>query len=67
VQAASPELSGDPVEIRLKGSDTPVMLQIISRAPELLLVRPDFAIQYRMGNRSEAMLTLDAARADLKD
>ena len=67
VQAANPEQSGDLIEIRLKGKETPVRLQIISRKPELVLVRPDYGIQYRMGNRSEAMLTLDAAKADVKD
>jgi len=67
VQAANPEQSGDLIEIRLKGKETPVRLQIISRKPELVLVRPDYGIQYRMGNRSEAMLTLDAAKVDVKD
>ena len=67
VQAANPEQSGDAIEIRLKGKETPVRLQIISRKPELVLVRPDYGIQYRMGNRSEAMLTLDAAKADVED
>jgi hypothetical protein len=67
VQAANPEQSGDAIEIRLKGKEAPVRLQIISRKPELVLVRPDYGIQYRMGNRSEAMLTLDAAKADVED
>jgi hypothetical protein len=67
IQAANPEQSGDAIEIRLKGKETPVRLQIISRKPELVLVRPDYGIQYRMGNRSEAMLTLDAAKADVED
>jgi hypothetical protein len=67
VQAANPELSGEEVEIRLGDSTEPVVFQIISRGPELTLVRPDYGLQYRMGNRSEAMLTLDAAEADIKD
>jgi hypothetical protein len=67
VQAADPDKAGEPVEVLFEGSDTPVMFQIISREPELVLVRPDYGIQYRMGNRSEAMLTLDAAKADVKD
>jgi hypothetical protein len=67
VQAADPAKAGEPVEVLLEGSDTPVSFQIISREPELVLVRPDYGIQYRMGNRSEAMLTLDAAKADVKD
>jgi hypothetical protein len=67
VRPASPEVSGEPVEITLRGSDKPIIFQIISRSPELVLVRPGYGIQYRMGNRSEAMLTLDAAAADIKD
>ena len=67
IQPASPELAGDPIEIQLQGDDNPVTLQVISREPELILARPDYGIQYRMGNRSEAMLTLDAAEADVKD
>lgn len=67
VQAADPDLSGEPVRIQLEGDAAPIVLQIISREPDLLLVRPDYGIQYRMGNRSEAMLTLDAASADIKD
>jgi len=67
VQAADPDKDGEPVEVLLEGSDTPVSFQILSREPDLVLVRPDYGIQYRMGNRSEAMLTLDAAKADVKD
>jgi hypothetical protein len=67
VQPANPERSGDLVQIQLQGNDSPVTLEIISREPELILARPEYGIQYRMGNRSEAMLTLDAAKADLKD
>ncbi len=67
IQPANPELTGEPVQIQLQGDEAPVTLQIISREPELLLVRPDYGVQYRMGNRSEAMLTLDAAKADVAD
>jgi hypothetical protein len=67
VQAADPDQSGEPVRIQLEGDPAPIVLQILSREPDLLLVRPDYGIQYRMGNRSEAMLTLDAANADIKD
>ena len=67
IQPANPELAGDPVQIQLQGEEAPITLQIISREPELILARPDYGIQYRMGNRSEAMLTLDAAAADVKD
>lgn len=67
VQAADPDKAGEPVEVQLEGSDTPLEFQIVSRKPDLVLVRPDYGIQYRMGNRSEAMLTLDAAKADVED
>jgi len=67
IQPANPEQSGEPVEIHLQGQKEPVVLQVISRQPELVLSRPDWGIQYRMGNRSEALLTLDAANADVKD
>jgi len=67
IQVANPEDSGEPVRIRLQGSDQPIVFQIIKRQPGLVLVRPDYAIQYLMGNRAEAMLTLDAAAADVKD
>lgn len=66
IQPADPAQAGDEVEIRLQGGET-VDFQVISRQPELVLSRPDWGIQYRMGNRSEAMLTLDAASADVKD
>jgi hypothetical protein len=67
IQPANPEQSGEPVEIRLQGQTKPVVLQIISRQPELVLSRPDWGIQYSMGNRSEALLSLDAASADVED
>jgi hypothetical protein len=67
LQPADPEQAGDVVEIQLKGQPDPVELQIISREPELVLSRPAWGIQYRMGSRSEALLTLDAAEADIRD
>lgn len=67
IQPADPGQSGEVVEIRLRDQAEPVELQIISRQPELVLSRPAWGIQYRMGNRSEALLTLDAATADIRD
>ncbi len=67
IQPADPEQAGEPVEIRLQGESTAAQFQIIQRQPELILSRPAWGIQYRMGNRSEALLDLDAASADLKD
>jgi hypothetical protein len=67
IQPANPELAGEPVEIHLHDNPEPIVLQIIARQPALVLARPDWGIQYRMGNRSEALLTLDAAKADIRD
>lgn len=67
IQPANPEQTGEPVEIHLHDNPEPVTLQIIARQPALVLARPDWGIQYRMGNRSEALLTLDAAKADIRD
>jgi hypothetical protein len=67
VQAGNPELDGEPVDISLAGAAQPVRFLIIAREPELILARPDYGIQYRMGNRAEALLTLDAAESDSKD
>jgi hypothetical protein len=67
IQPANAELDGEPVNISLANETSPVQLLIIARDPELILARPDYAIQYRMGSRSKAMLTLDAAQADSKE
>ena len=67
IQPANTEQDGEPVEISLANEMPPVQLLIIARDPELILARPDYGIQYRMGSRSEAMLSLDAAQADVKD
>jgi Domain of unknown function (DUF4340) len=67
IQPADPGQSGEEVTIGLRDRAEPVMLQVISRQPELVLSRPAWGIQYRMGNRSEALLTLDAASADVAD
>ena len=67
IQPANPAQDGEPVEISFTSNTPPVRLLIVARDPELVLARPDYGIQYRMGNRSEAMLSLDAAKADAKD
>ncbi len=67
VQPADPEQAGDAIGIRFRGETDTVQLQIVQRQPELILSRPAWGIQYRMGNRSEALLSLDAASADVKD
>jgi len=58
VQATDPGKTGEPVTLQLEGRDTPIRLQIIRRQPELVLARPDYGIQYVMGNRGKALLNL---------
>jgi hypothetical protein len=67
IQPASTELNGEVVETRFSNNATPVRLLIVARDPELILARPDYGIQYRMGVPGEAMLTLDAAPAAARD
>lgn len=67
IQPANPEQDGEPIKVSLANATSPVQFLIIARDSDLVLARPDYAIQYRMGNRSEAMLTLEAAQADIKD
>jgi len=67
IQPGDPALDGEPVEVTLAGVTEPVQFLIIAREPELVLARPDYGITYRMGNRAEALLTLDAAVADDRD
>lgn len=67
IQPANTDLDGEPIEISLANELPAVQFLIIARDPELILARPDYGIQYRMGSRSEAMLSLDAAQADIKD
>lgn len=57
VQAGNADAAGEPLEVRLEGSDTPVRFRIISREPDLVLARPGFGIEYHMGNLGKAMLT----------
>jgi hypothetical protein len=67
IQPASTELNGEVVETRFSNNATPVRLLIVARDPELILARPDYGIQYRMGIPGEVMLTLDAAPAAARD
>jgi len=60
VQAAEPGKPSETVKVRLNGNDTPVIFEIVSRKPSLIVARPDFGIQYQLGDRSAAMLELEA-------
>ncbi len=67
IQTASSGLDGEPVSVSLANDMPSVQLLIIARDPELVLARPDYGIQYRMGSQGEAMLTLDAVQTDTED
>jgi hypothetical protein len=67
IQPASTELDGEVVETRFSNNATPVRLLIVARDPVLILARPDYGIQYRLGVPGEALLSLDAAAAAAGD
>jgi hypothetical protein len=67
IQPASAGLDGEPVSIGLANDMPPVQLLIITRDPELVLARPDYGVQYRMGSHGKAMLAPDAVQADTRD
>ncbi len=67
IQPAGTELEGQTVSISLANDMPQVQFLIIARDPELVLARPDYGIQYRMGSHGEAMLALDAVQADARD
>ncbi|VAW75471.1 hypothetical protein MNBD_GAMMA13-1414 [hydrothermal vent metagenome] len=67
IQLADPGQDGEPVEVSIANRKSPIQFLVVKREPDLILARPDYGIQYHLGNRSEAMLTLDAAQADIKD
>ena len=51
---ASPK--GDPVTLHLAGQQQPIELVVTSRQPELVLARPAFGIEYRMGDMAARLL-----------
>ena len=51
--------SGESVTVRTRGSDAPLVLRIVSRKPDLILVRPDWGIQYQLpGSEADSLFTL---------
>lgn len=61
VRKAEPGAAGDTVSVELREPEQAVTLVIRSREPELVLVRPDYGIEYRLGDRSKEFLQLPAA------
>jgi len=65
IQTAGPAEGNETVEITLAGNAGSIKFLIASREPELVLVRPDFGIQYRMGNTSSKLLTLTPPETEM--
>jgi hypothetical protein len=64
IQTAEPGQSGEPVEISFSTPPDSVTLLIAEREPELVLVRPELGIQYRMGNITDTLLSLAEADSE---
>ena len=56
VQADSDTESAESVTLYTRDNDEPVRLQLVSRAPDLILARPDWGIQYHLSSGMEAGL-----------
>ncbi len=59
VRKADTSSDGEHITLQLAGQAQPVELIITSREPELVLARPAFGIEYRMGNIAARLLDLD--------
>jgi len=64
IQTADPVEANEFVEITLADNAGSIKYSIASREPELMLVRPDLGIQYRMGNAGSVLLTLTPPTAE---
>ena len=60
IQKMDAGLSGETISVTLAGQEKPVEFIIQERETELVLARPDFGIQYKLGNRSSDLLELAA-------
>lgn len=58
IQPVDGHAAGDSVTVTLAGHAEPVRFIIQSREPQLTLVRPDYGIQYSLGNRAADFLEL---------
>jgi hypothetical protein len=51
--------AGETITLHTRGSDEPLVLRILSRTPDLVLVRPDWGIQYQLpGSEADSLFTL---------
>ncbi|HFD79191.1 MAG TPA: hypothetical protein ENK05_02200 [Gammaproteobacteria bacterium] len=57
VRAADADIGGTPIEIGYQGGKV-LRLLLVAREPELLLARPDWGIEYRMGEDADFLLKL---------
>lgn len=58
IRADDQTASDVDIEIILDNPAQKVQLKIIARTPKLILLRPDYGIQYRMGDRAADLLAL---------
>jgi len=56
VREADASTQGDHITLHLDGQEQPVELVVTSRKPELVLARPAFGIEYRMGDMATHLL-----------
>ncbi|VAW80110.1 hypothetical protein MNBD_GAMMA15-1412 [hydrothermal vent metagenome] len=56
VRETEPSAVGETVFIHLVGQTKPIELVVIAREPELVLARPAFGIEYRMGDLATRLL-----------
>ena len=63
------QTTGESVSVTLAGQQQPVDFVIKTRETELILARPDYGIQYKLGNRGNEFLNLpgasDGSKAEL--
>lgn len=64
VEKMDPGTTGETVSVTLAGEEKPVDFIIKARESELILARPDFGIQYKLGDRSGDLLELPAEADD---
>lgn len=60
ILAAHPVQEGDRVEVNLGDDTQSISFIITEREQELILMRPDLGILYRMGDRAESLLRIKA-------
>ena len=58
IQTAEPEINGERLVVSLENPRQEITFVISARQPELVLVRPDLGIQYRMGDLTDSLLAL---------